>query len=288
MKRHLDKKKKCKCKNENFNMSDNEVYEKSLEKKELDNLEVCNVVPLIIETIETRKNYCHKCNISFSKTYNYQRHIKTNKCLSMPDVIIKSEEPILLNTDNTKYQQNIINNNTVNQYINVNINLNNNLKGFDEKWDTSRIDKYQMSGLLLSNNKFSNTLQKLLENEANLNVFVNKDVGVVYKSENDAYEVISKKELMRQTIEKLYEHLNDFYNELVNGEYNDIAKDTDFFNKHIKNARHNYNRYYYKTEDFKNKADEALLYFYNQVKSDAEKKYMEKMEEKTNLHKFII
>jgi hydroxymethylpyrimidine pyrophosphatase-like HAD family hydrolase len=166
---------------------------------------------------------------------------------------------------------------------------NSNLKGFDEKWDTSRIDKYQMSGLLLSNNKFSNTLQKLLENEVNLNVFVNKDVGVVYKSENDAYEVISKKELMRQTIEKLYEHLNDFYNELVNGEYNDVAKDNDFFDKHIRNVRHNYNRYYYKTEDFKNKADEALLYFYNQVKEDAEKKFMMKMESQNKIKdSFVI
>jgi len=51
--------------------------------------------------------------------------------------------------------------------------------------------------------------------------------------------------------------LNEFYNELINS-------------------------------DFKNKADEALLFFYNQVKEEAEKKYVEKLEEKTKNNIFNI
>ena len=51
--------------------------------------------------------------------------------------------------------------------------------------------------------------------------------------------------------------MNEFYNELINS-------------------------------DFKNKADEELLFFYNQVKEEAEKKYVEKLEEKTKIEGFII
>jgi hypothetical protein len=284
MKRHYEKQKKCKLKDETTNYSDAEFYELSLVKNEYspNDLIAMNNNAIIEEKNDPKKNYCSKCDMYFSKTFNYNRHIKTNKC--------KINE---IDTDiNNIVNNNIINNNTVNnpiinnQYININVNMNNNnIKGFDEKWDLSKIDKFQMSGLLTSNHKFSNTLQKILENEANLNVIVNKDVGIVYKSENDKYEVISKKELMKQTIDKIYQHLNEFYNELINS---DFEKETDFFDKHIKNIKQSYNRYYYKTEDFKNKADEALLFFYNQVKEEAEKKYVEKLEEKTKIEGFII
>jgi hypothetical protein len=278
MKRHYEKQKKCRLKDETSVYTDAEFYELSLVKNEYSPNDIiamnCNS---IIEE-KNDKNYCTKCNMYFSKTFNYNRHIKTNKCKINDN-----------NTNSTVNNNNIVNN-TVNnpiinnQYININLNMNN-IKGFDEKWDLSKIDKFQMSGLLTSNHKFSNTLQKILENEANLNVIVNNDVGIVYKSENDKYEVISKKELMKQTIDKIYLHLNDFYNELINS---DFEKETDFFDKHIKNIKQSYNRYYYKTEDFKNKADEALLYFYNQVKEEAEKKYVEKLEEKTKIDGFII
>ena len=163
-----------------------------------------------------------------AKTFNYNRHIKTNKCK------INEIDTDINNIVNNNIVNNTVNNPIINnQYININVNMNNNnIKGFDEKWDLSKIDKFQMSGLLTSNHKFSNTLQKILENEANLNVIVNNDVGIVYKSENDKYEVISKKELMKQTIDKIYQHLNEFYNELINS---DFEKETDFFDKHIKN-----------------------------------------------------
>jgi hypothetical protein len=297
MKRHLEKKRKCKLKDENdnsYNYTDEELYELSLIKNEYLSNDL-NIIAINIEepeVIDNKKNYCEKCNIYFSKTYNYNRHVKTNKCKT------KNDDNDNNNSDNktTIINQNIINNNTVNntinntinnQYININLNMNN-MKGFDEKWDVSKIDKFQMSGLLTCNNKFSNTLQKILENDANLNVIVNKDMGLIYKSENDKYEVISKKELMKQTIDKIYLHLNEFYNELINGDIHEFENDTDFFEKHIKNIKQSYNRYYYKTEDFKNKADDALLFFYNQVKEDAEKKFMEKNEENTKIEGFVI
>jgi hypothetical protein len=279
MKRHYEKQKKCKLKDDNSKYTDVEFYELSLIKNEYspNDLITMNCNSIIEEKNDPKKNYCSKCDIYFSKTFNYNRHIKTNKCkINDKDNNIINNNNIVNNTVNNP----IINN----QYININVNMNN-IKGFDEKWDLSKIDKFQMSGLLTSNHKFSNTLQKILENEANLNVIVNNDVGIVYKSENDKYEVISKKELMKQTIDKIYQHLNEFYNELINSGF---EKESDFFDKHIKNIKQSYNRYYYKTEDFKNKADEALLYFYNQVKEEAEKKYVEKLEEKTKIEGFII
>jgi hypothetical protein len=74
--------------------------------------------------------------------------------------------------------------------------------------------KNGMAGLLLSNNKFSNTLEKILENNNNLNVIMNTDSGIIYKSENDKYEPISKNDLFKQTMDKLYDHLREFYEEV--------------------------------------------------------------------------
>ena len=50
--------------------------------------------------------------------------------------------------------------------------------------------------------------------------------------------------------------------------------DSEFFDKHIKNIKQSYNRYYYKTDVYKNKANEALMYFYNEVKKQADEIYL--------------
>jgi hypothetical protein len=139
-----------------------------------------------------------------------------------------------------------------------------------------------MVGLLFSNNKFSNTLEKILENKNNLNVIINNESGIVYKSENDTYEPISRNDLFKQTLNKLYEHLTEFYDEICNDcETNKYYGKNEFLNNEMKKISDNYEKYNYKKQDFKVKADEALNYFYNKVKEDAEKKFIEKNEEKT-------
>ena len=116
-----------------------------------------------------------------------------------------------------------------------------------------------------------------MENNNNLNVILNSDSGIIYKSENDKYEPISKNDLFKQTIDKLYDHLKEFYEE--------VSADKDhekkyFLNDEMKKIDINYERYDYNMKNFRNMADEALNYFYNKVKEDAEKKFIDKNEEK--------
>ena len=271
IKRHLEKKKKCTIKDPENKLSDIELYNASLEKNNYYN----NLIN------EIKQNYCTKCDKQFSRKFCYIRHIKNNKCTNTEDdtesVNQEEEEKNVVNNTLNGNITNISNPTTINNpIININFNINS-LKGFDEKWDVSKIDKYQMAGLLLSSNKFSNTLEKILENNNNLNVIMNTDSGIIYKSENDKYEPISKNDLFKQTIDKLYDHLKEFYEE--------VSADKDhekkyFLNDEMKKIDINYERYYYKMKNFRNKADEALNYFYNKVKEDAEKKFIDKNEEK--------
>ena len=271
IKRHLEKKKKCTIKDPENKLSDIELYNASLEKNNYYN----NLIN------EIKHNYCTKCDKKFSRKFCYIRHIKNNKCTNTEDdtesVNQEEEEKNVVNNTLNGNITNISNPTTINNpIININFNINS-LKGFDEKWDVSKIDKYQMAGLLLSSNKFSNTLEKILENNNNLNVIMNTDSGIIYKSENDKYEPISKNDLFKQTIDKLYDHLKEFYEE--------VSADKDhekkyFLNDEMKKIDINYERYYYKMKNFRNKADEALNYFYNKVKEDAEKKFIDKNEEK--------
>lgn len=275
MRRHLDKKKKCVIKDTENKLTETELYNMSLEKKN------CYTVL----STEVKPNYCVKCDKQFSRKFCYERHLKNNKCLNTDDTESVSNDDDEKNVINNILNGNVTNitnptattSTTINNpIININFNINS-LKGFDEKWDVSKIDKYQMAGLLLSNNKFSNTLEKILENNNNLNVIMNTDSGIIYKSENDKYEPISKNELFKQTMDKLYDHLKEFYEEVSADKDNEKKY---FLNDEMKKININYERYYYKMKDFRNKADEALNYFYNKVKEDAEKKFIDKNEEK--------
>ena len=130
---------------------------------------------------------------------------------------------------------------------------------------------------MMSNHKFSNTLKSILKNDVNLNVCIdnNDDVGIVYKAKNDNYEAMSKNELMKITMEKIHNHLKDFYDDVINEDVlDDKNKNTESFKDAKNNIDKSYNRYYYKTDVFKNKANEALMYFYNEVKKKADEIYL--------------
>jgi len=279
MKRHLEKQKKCIIINLDNKLSELELYNLSLTKN--------NYYDVLSN--DKIKNYCYNCNKKFSNTYCYNRHLKNNICSNNEcdndnnEDIIETKKEEYINIKNDKnIESNTINlTNINNSIININFNLNS-LKGFDEKWDVSKIDKYQMVGLLFSNNKFSNTLEKILENKNNLNVIINNESGIVYKSENDTYEPISRNDLFKQTLNKLYDHLTEFYDEICNDcETNKYYGKNEFLNNEMKKISDNYEKYNYKKQDFKLKADEALNFFYNKVKEDAEKKFIEINEEKT-------
>ena len=148
MRRHLEKKKKCLIKDPENKLTEVELYNASLEKRNCYNVLSNDVKP----------NYCTKCDKQFSRKFCYERHIKNNKCDNTEDdtesVNQEEEEKNVINNTLNGNITNISNPTTLNNpIININFNLNS-LKGFDEKWDVSKIDKYQMAGLLLSSNKY--------------------------------------------------------------------------------------------------------------------------------------
>jgi ABC-type molybdate transport system substrate-binding protein len=141
-----------------------------------------------------------------------------------------------------------------------------------------------MMGLLLSNKKFSNTLEKILENDNNLNVIIGDDAGIIYNSDSDKYEPISKNELFKLTMDKIYGHLKDFYDSIIEDTDKNkfFNKDTTLLNSEMDSINTNYNRYYYKSPYFRSNADEAIEYLYNVIKKEAEKIFIEKNEKQPN------
>ena len=63
--------------------------------------------------------------------------------------------------------------------INFNFNL---MKSFNEQWDVSSMDNFLKLALMLSSNKYTNTLKSILENDNNLNVIFDKnnEYGLIY------------------------------------------------------------------------------------------------------------
>ena len=60
------------------------------------------------------------------------------------------------------------------------------------------------------------TLQNILKNEVNLNVIINEDKnGFVYKSVNKKYEPMGNDIIMQKSMDKIYKHLQSFYEETI-------------------------------------------------------------------------
>ena len=67
--------------------------------------------------------------------------------------------------------------------ININLKI---IRPFDDDWDVSNIDNTLKNILVLSSLKYTKTLEQILNNDTNLNVFIddkNAETGIVYKNE---------------------------------------------------------------------------------------------------------
>jgi len=214
------------------------------------------------------KHLCINCYRYFSTKSNLIKHQNRKICKMM-------KKDITIHNNQETKNQHINNQQTIN-IININMN---GIKGFDEEWDVSKIDIKKKIDILLSKYKFSKTLDNILSNDANLNVIINNDIGVVYKSEKNKYEPMAKKEIMEKSMDKIYKHLKDFYEDIKESdikEYSDNA--LDILSNEYNDIELKYTRYN-KLEESKSKGDEALMYYYNKIKTEAEKKYYEMIED---------
>ncbi len=212
MVKHLKIKNKCRIINsDTLLLSEEEIMEKSIRK--------INEYGEIIEE-EEKKHQCENCKKKFSRKYTLDKH-KENVC-NKTCTTNNNYNTTINNITNTTI--NNITNNTQNITNNINLNLNV-IKGFDEEWDISKIDYDKMMLLLLSNNKFTNTLKEILKNEVNLNVLFieksNKDKEVcndiyIFNKNKQKFEQSKKEEIIKKSMEKLYNNLNYMINKLGN------------------------------------------------------------------------
>ena len=222
----------------------------------------------LLDNDDDSKHLCINCYRYFSTKSNLIKHQNRKICKMM-------QKDITINNNQETKNQHINNQKTIN-IININMN---GIKGFDEDWDVSKIDIKKKIDILLSKYKFSKTLDNILSNDANLNVIINNDIGVVYKSEKNKYEPMARKEIMEKSMDKIYKHLKDFYEDIKESdikEYSDNA--LDILSNEYNDIELKYTRYN-KLEESKSKGDEALMYYYNKIKSEAEKKYYEMIED---------
>jgi hypothetical protein len=192
---HFNRVKKCERKDESYKYNEDEIYNLSMIRNDK------------INNSNETDNKCKNCNKCFSTFGNLKRHM-TISC--------KSDNTNLNITNNTNItNNNNINNNNITQNINIQI-----LNPFNDKskWSIDHIDIKEQYDILTENYIYKNALEKILENDKNLNVLIKKDEALVYN--NDKIEKIELKRLFRLMIEKINDTIFEFGDNIKNSEIN--------------------------------------------------------------------
>ena len=234
IKRHLMKKKICSRNLDAYYYSDEELLKLSLipyynDKQDIDiniiknkNKNLLNkseIIDLLSNIDKNKIKICKYCNKNFDKIQDLKIHVILY-CIS----IIEDKEDNILNINNT------INNNTVNNTINTinNININLNIDpiiSFDKDWDISHLGTAEKQSLFMSMYKYTKTLEHILKNETNLNVLIDKDSATGFVYNNNGIQQMSIDEIIDKSFNKIYNNLNDIYNDIQSNNYFGISND---------------------------------------------------------------
>jgi len=217
MKKHFDKLIKCHKSDDAIGFTDDQLYELSLTKVDKRNK---------IEIDEENKdNICKYCNNKYKNKFSLKRHIdifckkrkiddKKNNGNKIIENNIENQNNVN-NTNNTN-NTNILNQtNNLNHTNNLNINIINLPIGFEKEWNTEHINKYLKELIVVSDNKYTSLLNKLLDNKKNLNVLVDKEMNNGYIFTNDEYKNIEKEKIADRSMEKLNKELNKMLEEVL-------------------------------------------------------------------------
>ncbi len=185
------------------------------------------------EEIDDIKNFnCNVCKKKFTTKQTQTRHEKYY-CKTVQQKLFESkdeqkneqrdeqkDESIRYNTTNNINNSNNVthNTNSNNKIQNITNNINLNLKvvkGFDEEWDISKIDKNTMLLLLLSDSKYFNTLEQIMLNDVNLNVLTNNGDIFTFNSLTQKFEKCEVEKIIKLSMDKLYNNLNEMINKLL-------------------------------------------------------------------------
>ena len=246
MRKHLSR--KYRCKRSQFdtdpNKSDFELDKESLikitVKNDIENMiskypnlvssykkasECDNEINDLKKDLSGNKYFCNYCCKFFHNKSNLNKHLITKRCERNKHVYENNihKENIIINNDlSTNKQINNI------QQIGVQNNyyIINSIRGFDQDWDLSVIPQETKEKLLLSDKKFTNTLNNILKNKDNCNVIIKNDsTGYVYLNKKKDYEAKKITDICEESMDKLHKYLTDFFKETINNNTNDIKID---------------------------------------------------------------
>lgn len=140
---------------------------------------------------------------------------------------------------------------------------------FDDKWSTSHIDKYFKVFLLNTYRKYTNFIEKVLENDENLNVIIdeNSDKSLVYKNNTEKYVMMKNHEILEKTMEKANKQVSDIFDNVIETEViSNLSKENfkkekkDFCNKYMD---------YIKSHRLKENVNELLTDLYSKKREMA-------------------
>jgi hypothetical protein len=239
MKTHLNRKKKCEAKFSSLKYTDEELYNLSLIKryeKEENDKEIKN----------PKKYECDKCKMLFLTNGNLKRHV-LHSCKG------EVKDNVLINNLN-------INSNNVTNYINnINIQL---VNPFSKKWSTEHIGIDEKYEIFKTKYTYTKTLEKILENDINLNVLIDKEIGYVYN--NNSFEKMEVKKIIRKVIEKLCDTIFEFGNEIKK---NENEENINIIDEVIQKANIKFHDYQNNKNNFKEDAKIVISDVYNDKRS---------------------
>ena len=271
MKKHLEKVKTCDRKLDSYKYKDDELYDLSLirinSKNKNTQCEICNKILINVFSLKRHKNKYHNDNIINDDIINddiINDNIINDDIINddiINDDIIKDDKNIINNYKNC----NILNGNINNTFNIINNNVSINILNFDDNWNTSHIDDKQKILLLLKKYKFTTTLENILENEVNLNVLIDNTTENALVCNNDKFENMDVKDIVKKTMKKLVDSLNNFKNEI--SEKNNHELDLDILDTEIKKANIKYNEYK-KDKIAQNDVNNMIKNIYNKKRDD--------------------
>lgn len=254
--RHLNKKKKCIRNIESFKYKDEDLEKVSLER--------------IYIKEESNKNICELCNKQYSTPRTLNFH-KLNNCKFNNEKIDNEKNdipkkdkntPKIINNNISNTIYNNCNNITINNNININFSI---AKDFNEEWDSTKINDNLKLILLLSNSKFTNTLENILENEVNLNVLIDNtsESGLVYT--NNSLKKMDIKDIVNKSMDKIYNQLCEFHNDLIEPNRFDLNKD--ILSGELNTVKNKYEKYK-KDIEMREKVNKLITNIYNKKKDE--------------------
>ena len=178
---------------------------------------------------------------------------------------IKGDQIINNNTNTT----NIINNNNNSNIILIPISFNN-------EWDQSHISYCEKLALLLSDYKFTKTLESILKNKSNQNVLINlnENEALVLNEDKDEIQklkLMNADSICNKSIEKLHTLLVNFVKDIKNENIynvNEKILDNEKYNVDVK-----YYNYRNNTKNEKEIINNTIKYIFNKVRDETLKNF---------------